>query len=182
MFPLRFGAATATIEQPGPPAMLEAIAKHRRHPPRHRADRLQGDAVAARARRGAQDPQRLPVGRRASARSDLARVEGPHRHRHRRRHRRDRDDAHLHLRSGDDIRPGSTGRAVPGYEATVLDAAGQPMAEGEGRLAIKGPTGCRYLDDPRQADYVAATAGTSPATPTARMPTATSGTSRAATT
>ena len=56
--------------------------------------------------------------------------------------------------SGDAIRPGSTGRAVPGYEATVLDADGKPMAEGEGRLAIKGPTGCRYLDDPRQADYV----------------------------
>jgi 2-aminobenzoate-CoA ligase len=56
--------------------------------------------------------------------------------------------------SGENIRPGSTGRAVPGYEATVLDADGQPMAEGEGRLAVKGPTGCRYLDDPRQRDYV----------------------------
>ena len=40
----------------------------------------------------------LPVGRRASARGDLARVEGAHRHRHHRRHRLDRDDAHLHLR------------------------------------------------------------------------------------
>ena len=56
--------------------------------------------------------------------------------------------------SGDAIRPGSTGRAVPGYEATVLDADGQPLAEGEGRLAVKGPTGCRYLDDPRQVNYV----------------------------
>ena len=36
----------------------------------------------------------------------------------------------------------------------MLDEAGQPMAEGTGRLAIKGPTGCRYLDDPRQRDYV----------------------------
>ena len=56
--------------------------------------------------------------------------------------------------AGDDIRPGATGKAVPGYEATVLDPANQPLIEGEGRLAIKGPTGCRYLDDPRQADYV----------------------------
>jgi 2-aminobenzoate-CoA ligase len=56
--------------------------------------------------------------------------------------------------SGDAIRPGSTGRAVPGYTATILDAAGKEIAAGEGRLAIKGPTGCRYLDDPRQADYV----------------------------
>ncbi len=52
--------------------------------------------------------------------------------------------------AGDDIRPGSTGKAVPGYEATVLDADGKPLDEGVGRLAIKGPTGCRYLDDPRQ--------------------------------
>jgi 2-aminobenzoate-CoA ligase len=56
--------------------------------------------------------------------------------------------------SGDAIRPGSTGRAVPGYQATVLDDHGNPMDEGEGRLAIKGPTGCRYLDDPRQRNYV----------------------------
>ena len=39
---------------------------------------------------------------------------------------------------------------MPGYEATVLDDDGTPIAEGEGRLAIKGPTGCRYLDDERQ--------------------------------
>jgi 2-aminobenzoate-CoA ligase len=56
--------------------------------------------------------------------------------------------------SGDAIRPGSTGRAVPGYEATLLDADGNSLDEGEGRLAVKGPTGCRYLDDPRQTDYV----------------------------
>ena len=56
--------------------------------------------------------------------------------------------------AGDDIRPGSTGKAVPGYEARVLDDVGEPMHEGIGRLAIKGPTGCRYLDDERQANYV----------------------------
>ena len=38
--------------------------------------------------------------------------------------------------------------------ATVLDPEGNPLEEGVGRLAIKGPTGCRYLDDPRQRDYV----------------------------
>jgi 2-aminobenzoate-CoA ligase len=56
--------------------------------------------------------------------------------------------------SGDDIRPGATGTAVPGYVATVLDDEGQPMATGTGRLAVKGPTGCRYFDDQRQRDYV----------------------------
>jgi 2-aminobenzoate-CoA ligase len=57
--------------------------------------------------------------------------------------------------AGDDIRPGATGKPVPGYEACVLDAAGAVLPPGSiGRLAVKGPTGCRYLDDPRQADYV----------------------------
>ena len=52
-------------------------------------------------------------------------------------------------------RPGATGVAVPGYRATVLGEDGQPLPRGQvGRLAIKGPTGCKYLDDPRQAQYV----------------------------
>jgi 2-aminobenzoate-CoA ligase len=56
--------------------------------------------------------------------------------------------------SGADIRPGATGKAVPGYQACVLDDADQPLREGVGRLAVKGPTGCRYLDDARQKTYV----------------------------
>jgi 2-aminobenzoate-CoA ligase len=56
---------------------------------------------------------------------------------------------------GDGIRPGATGKAVPGYEATLLDDSDEPFdGEGEGRLAIKGPTGCRYLADERQRNYV----------------------------
>ena len=52
-------------------------------------------------------------------------------------------------------RSGATGKPVPGYRATVLDAAGRAVAPGVvGRLAVKGPTGCRYLDDPRQEAYV----------------------------
>jgi 2-aminobenzoate-CoA ligase len=55
----------------------------------------------------------------------------------------------------DDIRPGSTGRAVPGYVATVVDEHGHPQPPGTlGRLAVKGPTGCRYLADARQRQYV----------------------------
>lgn len=54
-----------------------------------------------------------------------------------------------------DIRPGATGKAVPGYEARIIDADGNSLPPGEtGRLAVRGPTGCRYLDDPRQAAYV----------------------------
>jgi 2-aminobenzoate-CoA ligase len=55
----------------------------------------------------------------------------------------------------DDIRPGSTGKPVPGYLATILDPAGNEVPPGTpGRLAVKGPTGCRYLADPRQSKYV----------------------------
>jgi 2-aminobenzoate-CoA ligase len=58
--------------------------------------------------------------------------------------------------SGGAIRPGSTGRAVPGYRARVIDEEGNPLPPGSiGRLAVQGPTGCRYLDDPeRQRGYV----------------------------
>jgi 2-aminobenzoate-CoA ligase len=57
--------------------------------------------------------------------------------------------------AGEDIRPGSTGKPVPGYQAMVADDNMQPLPPGEvGRLAVRGPTGCRYLADPRQADYV----------------------------
>jgi 2-aminobenzoate-CoA ligase len=58
--------------------------------------------------------------------------------------------------SGDEIRPGSTGRAVPGYSARCVDAEGNEVPRGEiGRLAVRGPTGCRYLADiDRQRGYV----------------------------
>ncbi|MCG2585536.1 AMP-binding protein [Massilia sp. TS11] len=57
--------------------------------------------------------------------------------------------------AGADIRPGATGKPVPGYQACVLDMAGRPVGPGVvGRLAVKGPTGCRYLADERQRDYV----------------------------
>ncbi len=53
------------------------------------------------------------------------------------------------------IRPGSTGLPVPGYEAAVLDENGNPVPDGAiGRLAVRGPTGCRYLADDRQRKYV----------------------------
>jgi 2-aminobenzoate-CoA ligase len=53
------------------------------------------------------------------------------------------------------VRRGATGYAIPGYEATVLDEEGRVCSEGKvGRLAVKGPTGCRYLADERQQNYV----------------------------
>lgn len=57
--------------------------------------------------------------------------------------------------AGADIRPGATGRAIPGFRATILGNNDEELEPGKvGRLAVIGPTGCRYLDDPRQANYV----------------------------
>jgi len=64
----------------------------------------------------------------------------------------------LHIFIGspeDEIRPGATGRPVPGYQAKVVDGDGRDLPAGEvGRLAVRGPTGCRYLSDARQRKYV----------------------------
>jgi 2-aminobenzoate-CoA ligase len=64
----------------------------------------------------------------------------------------------LHIFIGspeEECRAGSTGKPVPGYEARILDAAGNVAPPGTiGRLAVRGPTGCRYLADERQRNYV----------------------------
>lgn len=57
--------------------------------------------------------------------------------------------------AGCDIRPGATGRAVPGFQAKVVDDDGAELPPGTlGRLAVRGPTGCRYLADERQSRFV----------------------------
>jgi len=57
--------------------------------------------------------------------------------------------------TGDDIRPGATGRPIAGYQARILDEEGNPAPAGTtGRLAIRGPTGGKYLADDRQSAYV----------------------------
>jgi 2-aminobenzoate-CoA ligase len=54
------------------------------------------------------------------------------------------------------VRRGAAGYAVPGYRAAVLDGDGNVCTGEAGRLAVKGPTGCLYLADARQAQYVQA--------------------------
>src|SRR5690348_3225444 len=57
--------------------------------------------------------------------------------------------------TADDARPGATGRPIAGYEAKVVDDTMQEVARGGiGKLAVRGPTGCRYLADRRHANYV----------------------------
>ena len=154
LFPLRFGAASATLEQPSPPALLEGIAKFGvthlgTAPTAYKAMLSQPGLDAALKTLGTciSAGEHLPEAtwRAWKERTGIAITDGIG----------STEMMHIFVSaSGDDIRPGSTGKAVPGYTACVLDADGNPLDEGVGRLAIKGPTGCRYLDDPRQHDYV----------------------------
>jgi 2-aminobenzoate-CoA ligase len=189
MFPLRFGAASATLEQASPPALLDAIAKHGvTHlgtaptaykamlategvaPPPVRPELVEGLSFSS-SDKNKDSPS---TGSGQSALGKALRTlrycisAGEHLpeaiwHAWKERTGISITDGigstemmHIFVSAaGDEIRPGATGKAVPGYVATVLDADGKPLNEGAGRLAVKGPTGCRYLDDPRQADYVA---------------------------
>ena len=154
MFPLRIGAACATIEQPSPPTMLEAIARHgvthlATAPTAYKAMLSQPglDEALKTLKSCLSAGEHLPSATWEAwkERTGISIVDGIG----------STELMHIFIsESGDSIRPGSTGRAVPGYEATVLDDDGNPLDEGEGRLAVKGPTGCRYLDDERQVKYV----------------------------
>ena len=154
MFPLRFGAASATVEQGGQEKLLEAIVKHGvthlgTAPTAYKALLSQPnlDAALKTLRYCISAGEHLPqtTWRAWQERTGIAITDGIG----------STEMMHIFVSAaGEDIRPGSTGKAVPGYKATVLDPDGQPMARGVGRLAIKGPTGCRYLDDERQANYV----------------------------
>jgi len=154
LFPLRAGAACCTIEQPSPPAMLETIT---RHGVTHLA--TAPTAYKAMLSQPALDQALKSLCYCLSAgehlpeatwqawrdRTSIAITDGIG----------STEMMHVFVSAaGGDVRPGATGKAVPGYTATILDADDQPLDEGVGRLAIKGPTGCRYLDDPRQRDYV----------------------------
>ena len=63
---------------------------------------------------------------------------------------------HIFISSaGSDVRQGAIGKVVPGYHAQVVDEAGVPVPPGTvGKLAVIGPTGCKYFDDERQQKYV----------------------------
>ena len=107
-----------------------------------------------RARR--RQPAQVRRRRRGAARGDARALEGGDRHRDHRRHRRDRDVPHLHLRrrGARAARRHRHRRArLPRARASTTTATTCPPAR-SAASRCKGPTGCRYLDDPRQADYV----------------------------
>jgi 2-aminobenzoate-CoA ligase len=154
VFPLRFGAATAVLTGPSPDHLREGIT-------RFGATRVFTAPTAYRALLAQADRTAFPAVRSfVSAGEHLPRptfeaweratghriVDGLG----------TTEMIHIFISAaGAGIRPGSTGRAVPGYRACVLDADGRPAPPGTiGRLAVRGPTGCRYLADERQRSYV----------------------------
>jgi 2-aminobenzoate-CoA ligase len=154
LFPLRFGAASATIEQAAPPQLIDAIIAHRvthlgTAPTAYKAmlSHPKIDDALKSLRYCISAGEHLPEAtwHAWKERTAIPITDGIG----------STEMMHIFISAaGDEIRPGSTGKVVPGYSATVLDANGNPMEQGVGRLAVMGPTGCRYLDDPRQRDYV----------------------------
>jgi 2-aminobenzoate-CoA ligase len=153
-FPLRIGAAAALVETITPEALLETIVAERctalyTAPTAYRAlTGLAGGYDLSSLERCVSAGETLPLPTWQSwlDATGLRIIDGMG----------TTEMAHICISSPrHEIRPGATGRVVPGYEACVLDEAGGEAPAGEiGRLALRGPTACRYLDDPeRQAEY-----------------------------
>ena len=152
-FPFRFAGTAVTIEQPGPKPLLEAVKKFAvtslaTAPTAYKAmlGMLDGHDISS-LRTCVSAGEHLPAGTWHAwhEATRLRIIDGIGA----------TEMMHIFISaSGQDIRPGATGRVVPGYNACVLDKRGRPLAHGTGSLAVKGPTGCRYFDDERQANYV----------------------------
>ena len=154
-FPLRIGAATVLIERPSPEALLSTIATHRctalyTAPTAYRAlTGLVGDYGLSSLDKCVSAGETLPAPTwhawREATGLDIVDGIGS------------TEMLHIFISSPrPEVRPGSTGRVVAGYEACVLDDNGHPASPDDiGRLAVRGPTGCKYLaNHDRQSAYV----------------------------
>jgi 2-aminobenzoate-CoA ligase len=154
LFPLRAGAASLLIERATPAELADYIAAHgatvlSTAPTAYRAMLAAGKAAQLRRlRRAVSAGEHLPAATWTAFEqaTGIKIIDGIG----------STELLHIFIAAADeDIRPGSTGLPVPGYTAAVLDSDGKPVPDGEpGRLAVKGPTGCRYLSDDRQRSYV----------------------------
>ena len=154
VFPMRVGACTLLLEAATPPLLLAAIEQHRvtivaTAPTAYRA-MLDGiadhDISSWRAGISAGEPLPLATRKAFEAASGIKLIDGLGA----------TEMLHVFISAtGDDIRDGAIGKAIPGFSATILDANGNELPAGEiGRLGVKGPTCCRYISDVRQANYV----------------------------
>ncbi|MBP2473017.1 2-aminobenzoate-CoA ligase [Crossiella equi] len=154
VFPLHVGASTLLVERATPPELADLVVAHGvsvlfTAPTAYRAILAGGHADRLRGlRRCVSAGEALPsaVWRDFHEHTGLRIIEGIGA----------TELLHIFISAADDdIRPGATGRPVPGFRAAVLDEDGHELPDGEvGRLAVRGPTGCRYLDDERQLSYV----------------------------
>lgn len=155
VFPLRFGAAAALLETASPPNLIEIIQKYRATvcftaPTAYRvmlkAMEEGADLSSLRAAVSAGETLPAPVYDEWMAKTGKPMLDGIGA----------TEMLHIFIsnRFGDS-HPACTGKPVTGYEARIVDEAGNEQKRGDvGRLAVRGPTGCRYLGDHRQTGYV----------------------------
>jgi 2-aminobenzoate-CoA ligase len=154
LFPLRIGAAAVLLEKAAPDELLAAIGQFRATvcftaPTAYRAmlGKLEDHDVSS-LRKCVSAGETLPAAtfEAFAASTGIRIIDGLG------------STEMLHVFIGcrkEEMRAGATGKPVPGYEARVIDADGREVAAGTaGRLAVRGPTGCRYLGDTRQTEYV----------------------------
>lgn len=154
VFPLRVGGATVLLEKLTPEGLLQAITDYRAtiawSTPlfyRQMAERASAFDLST-LRQSVSAGETLPVSTRTQWReaTGIEMIDGIG----------STEMLHIFIASsGADVRPGATGKPIPGYEACILDEDGNALPAGVvGRLAVKGPTGCRYLADERQRTYI----------------------------
>ncbi|WP_435659917.1 AMP-binding protein [Leisingera caerulea] len=155
IFPLRFGAAATLLENASPPNLIEIIEKYKATvcftaPTAYRvmlrAMEEGADLSSLRAAVSAGETLPAPVYQEWMEKTGKPMLDGIGA----------TELLHIFITNRfSDHRPACTGKPVGGYRVRVLDAGGNEAPRGEaGRLAVKGPTGCRYLADDRQGDYV----------------------------
>ena len=155
IFPLRFGAAATLLENASPPNMIEIIQQFKATvcftaPTAYRvmlrAMDEGADLSSLRAAVSAGETLPAPVYDEWMAKTGKPMLDGIGA----------TEMLHIFVTNRfDDHRPACTGRPVTGYEAKVVDDDMTEVPRGQiGRLAVRGPTGCRYLIDPRQTTYV----------------------------
>jgi 2-aminobenzoate-CoA ligase len=154
VFPLHAGAATLLVEKAGPVELIETAARHGvtvlfTAPTAYRAILASPSAHLLRGLRravSAGESLSAELATRFHAATGRWLIDGIG----------GTEMLHIFISAADDeVRPGATGKIVPGYRAAVLDPDGHPVPDGTpGLLAVKGPTGCRYLADDRQSQAV----------------------------
>ncbi|SEB58734.1 2-aminobenzoate-CoA ligase [Nitratireductor aquibiodomus] len=155
IFPLRFGATATLLESATPPNMIEIIEKYRATvsftaPTAYRAMMAAmdegADLSSLRVAVSAGETLPGPVFEAWTQKTGKPILDGIGA----------TEMLHIFISNRfDDRHPATTGRPVTGYEARIVDEDMNELPRGEtGRLAVRGPTGCRYLADDRQKEYV----------------------------